>query len=131
MTARTSGRQYPLVLTLDLDYTTLTLADVVAQLPPNAVIVQAESIVDVASDDSGVATMDVDVGSEAIITVQNIKSLGDVESYTPAFPVHTVADDVKVSLAVGNEDATVGSGRVNIHYIVAGRANEVGEPGVA
>lgn len=131
MTARTSGRQYPLVLTLDLTYENVLLAGtVLAQLPPGAVITGGEIVIDTVWNDTGASTVTVAVGTEAILTTTNLEAAART-ALTLTSEEHTVADNVTVTLAAGNEDATAGAARLNIMYIVGGRANEVGEPGDA
>lgn len=100
------------------------LFDVIA-LPPNAVVTSGDITVETASNDSGTATVAVgdSVTNNRYLSATSIKSTGR----TPLVPTgfRGAGEDIRLTFANQNGDATAGKLTIRVSYIVTGRANEV------
>ena len=137
----TRGVQYPLTATfefdiaagdemLDINAALKTLAaggafDVINQ-PGSAVVIGGDVTVETASNDTGTATIAVgDAGSATrYLAATSIKAA----ARTPLVPTgynNTAGDNIRVTVANANGDATAGKVRLTVQYIILGRAHEV------
>jgi len=136
----TRGSQYPLVATFEASFgDTMVAADGVEKalfttggvfdalhLPQNSVAVGGEIIVDVASNDTGTATLSVgDVTSATrYATTVNLKALARTALTLTGF-LNDIGRDIRLTIANADGDALAGKFRVNVQYIIKGRVNEV------
>ncbi len=133
------GLQYPLVAEFTLNLTdTMVMTDGVEKaftvaapvadiigLPPNAVVVGGDVTVETVSDDTGTATIAVgDSGSATrYLTATSIKSAARTALTLTGFRGN--GEDIRITLANQNGNATAGKVTVRVQYIVTGRTNEV------
>lgn len=93
-------------------------------LPPGAILIGGEVVVDVASDDTGTATIAVgDAAAPArYLAATNIKAA----ARTPLVPtgLRTSGENLRITLANANANATVGTVTIRALYIINGRAQE-------
>lgn len=101
-----------------------TLADVIG-LPPNAVVIGGDLTVEVASNDSGTATVAVGDSASAAryLAATSLKAAGR----TPLVPTgyRGNGEDIRLTFANANGNATQGTVSVRVQYTVTGRSNEV------
>lgn len=97
--------------------------DVIA-LPPNAVVVGGDIAVEVASDDTGTATMSVgDSGSATrYLGATSIKSAARTALVPTGY--RGTGEDIRLTFANQNGNAANGKVSVRVSYIITGRANE-------
>jgi len=133
------GLQYPLVAEFTLNLTdTMVMTDGVEKaftvaapvadiigLPPSAVVVGGDVTVETVSDDTGTATIAVgDSGSATrYLTATSIKSAARTALTLTGFRGN--GEDIRITLANQNGNATAGKVTVRVQYIVTGRTNEV------
>lgn len=100
-----------------------TVYDVIG-LPPNAVLVGGDVTVETASNDSGTATIAVgDSGSATrYLGATSTKSAGRTALVPTGY--RGSGEDLRITLANQNGDATTGKVSVRAQYIITGRANE-------
>lgn len=93
-------------------------------LPPNAVLVGGDVTVETASNDSGTATIAVGDSNSAAryLAATSIKAAGRTALVPTGY--RGVGENIRLTLANQNGDATAGKLSVRAHYMVTGRANE-------
>ncbi len=93
-------------------------------LPPNAVVTSGDVTVETVSNDSGTATVKVgDSASDArYLGATSIKSAARTALVPTGF--RGAGEDIRLTFANANGDATTGKVTVRVQYIVSGRANE-------
>lgn len=134
------GLQYPLVAEFTFSLTdTFTMVDGVTRafgaagaatlaevipLPPNAVLVGGDLTVETASNDSGTATVAVgDSGSATrYLAATNLKATGRTALTLTGYRGN--GEDIRLTFANANGDATAGVVTIRAMYIVTGRTNE-------
>ena len=101
-----------------------TIFDVI-NLPSNAVVIGGDVTVDVVSNDSSTATIKVgDSGSDTrYLGATNIKAAARTVLVPTGF--RGAGENIRITLANANGDATTGKVSVRVEYIISGRANEV------
>lgn len=135
------GLQYPLVAEFTFNVTdTMTATDGVERafgvagaaaifdvlnLPPNAVLIGGELVVETASNDSGTSTVSVgDSGSAArYLAATSIKTAGRTALVPTGYRGN--GEDLRLTFANAGGGATAGTVTVRAMYTVAGRTNEV------
>ncbi len=131
--------QWPLVATFKFDITD-TFVDIagvtkafsaaapvfdIINLPSGAIVVGGQMMVTTVSDDSSTATLAVgdSVTANRYMAATSIKSAAStaftLTGYEPA------GLNLRVTLANAGANATVGTVRINVLFILSGRANEV------
>lgn len=138
----TRGSQYPLVASFEASFgdsmvatdgvekdlfTTGGVFDAI-QMPQGAEVIGGELVIDVASDDTGTAT--VSIGDATLATrygtTENLKSAAgtrialDLSGF-----VNTLGENLRLTIANANGDAAAGKFRVNVLYVIKDRVNEV------
>lgn len=97
----------------------------ISALPPNAVLIGGDVTVETVSNDTGTATITVgDSGSAArYLGATSIKAA----ARTPLVPTgyRGTGEDLRITLANANGDATTGKVTVRGTYMITGRSNEV------
>lgn len=101
-----------------------TLAEVIA-LPVNAVVVGGDLTVEVASNDSGTATVSVGDSASAAryLAATSLKTAGRTALVPTGYRGN--GEDIRLTFANANGNATQGTVSLRVKYIVTGRANEV------
>jgi hypothetical protein len=98
----------------------------VIPMPPNAVVVGGELAVEVASNDGG-ATATLKVGDSAndarYLAATSIKAAARTALVPTGY--RGVGEDIRITLANTNGDATAGTISLRVSYIITGRAQEV------
>ena len=96
----------------------------VVGLPPNSVVTGGDVTVETVSNDSGTATVKVgDTASDArYLSATSIKSAARTALVPTGF--RGAGEDLRLTFANQNGDATAGKVTVRVTYIVSGRANE-------
>lgn len=137
---KTRGSQYPLhaEVVLNIAADTVTATDgtvkalkaqaVVAELiplPPNATIVGGEIVVETASNDTGTSTMSVGDSASAAryLGATSLKAAARTALVPTGY--RGVGEDIRLTLANANGDATAGKVTVRVAYVIAGRMQEV------
>lgn len=94
-------------------------------LPPNAVVTSGDVTVETVSNDSSTATVKVgDSASDArYLGATTIKSAARTALVPTGFRGN--GEDIRLTFANANGDATTGKVTVRVQYLVTGRANEV------
>lgn len=94
-------------------------------LPPNAIVIGGDVTVETASDDTGTATVSVgdSLSAARYLAATSIKAVGR----TPLVPTgfRGNGEDIRLTFANQNGNATVGRVSVRVTYVVTGRSNEV------
>lgn len=136
---KTSGAQWPLVATFEFTVADAmknsagVLSDLdddgtfpVIPLPYGAQVIGGDFTVEVVSNDTGTHTVKIgDSGNDdrySNNTTIDLKSLGRT-ALTPTGYVN-VTDGIELLLAAGNADATTGSFKLNVLFVVEGRQSE-------
>jgi len=93
-------------------------------LPPNAVVTGGDVTVETVSNDSGTATVKIgDSANDArYLTATSTKSAARTALTLTGF--RGVGEDIRLTFANANGDATTGKVTVRVQYVVSGRANE-------
>lgn len=101
-----------------------TLADVIG-LPVNAVVVGGDLTVEVASNDSGTATVSVGDSASAAryLAATSLKTAGRTALVPTGYRGN--GEDIRLTFANAGGGATQGTVSLRVKYIVTGRANEV------
>lgn len=132
------GLQYPLVAEFTFNITdtfamtdgvtkafsvAAPIADIIA-LPPNAVVIGGELVVETVSNDSSTATLKVgDSGNDArYLGATSIKSAARTALVPTGY--RGTGEDIRITLANAGGDATAGKVTVRVQYIVQNRTNE-------
>lgn len=137
---KTRGSQYPLTAVFEFTITdemvgptgftktfneTSAVLDVI-NLPQGAIIVGGDMTVLTVSNDSGTAT--ISIGDPNIpakyLAATNIKALARTALIITGYEIAT-GDNVRITMANQNGDATAGKVRITVSYIVKNRVNEV------
>jgi hypothetical protein len=121
-----NGRQYPLFAEVTINVANLnesTVPVAAIKLPTNAMVIGGRVVVDTAFD---AATATLDVGDSTVANRYkndvNVAALGATE----LVPTGYVSDGADLIVTPVFADAvTVGSLRVQVEYVIAGRAHEV------
>lgn len=94
-------------------------------LPPGAVIVGGELVVNTASNDAGAATLSVGDSANATryLGATTIKTAGRTALTLTGY--NSLGEDIRLTISNATGGATTGSFTVRIAYVVAGRSNEV------
>jgi hypothetical protein len=100
----------------------------VINLPGNAVVIGGDLTVETASDDSGTATIAVgDSGSATrYLAATNLKAAARTALNLTGY--RGAGENIRLTIANQNGNATVGKATVRVMYTIQGRANEV-QPG--
>jgi hypothetical protein len=97
-------------------------------LPGNATVIGGELVVEVVSNDTGTATLA--VGDSALATrylaATNLKALARTALVPTGF--RGAGENIRLTLANANGNATTGKATVRVMYTIQGRGNEV-QPG--
>jgi hypothetical protein len=95
-------------------------------MPQNAVVVGGELVVDVASDDTGTATVSIGDATSATRygATENLKSAARVALDLTGY-VNSVGENIRLTIANANGDAAAGAFRINVMYVIEDRVNEV------
>ena len=136
----TRGSQWPMVASFEASFgdtmkatdgvekalfTTGGVFDVI-QMPQGAEVIGGELVVDVASDDTGTAT--VSIGDATLATrygtTRNLKATARIALDLTGF-VNTLGENLRLTIANAEADATAGKFRVNVMYVIKDRVNEV------
>jgi hypothetical protein len=101
-----------------------TIADVIA-LPPNAVVTAGDLTVETASNDSGTATVTVgdSVSSSRYLGATSLKAAARTALVPTGY--RGAGEDIRLTFANANGDATQGTVSLRVHYIITGRTQEV------
>lgn len=136
----TRGSQYPLVASFEASFgDSMVATDGVEkalftaggvfdaiQMPQGAEVIGGELVVDVASDDTGTAT--VSIGDATDDTrygaTEDLKSAARVALDLTGY-VNTLGENLRLTIANANGDAAAGKFHVNVMYVVRDRVNEV------
>ena len=102
---------------------TAVVVDPIA-LPPNAVVIGGDVTVETVSDESGTATIKVgdSTTDNRYLGATTIKSAACTALVPTGY--RGTGQDIRVTLANQNGDATAGKVSVRVEYIISGRANE-------
>ena len=108
--------------------TALSAASVVAdviKLPSAATLVGGEVVVETVSNDTGTATIAVGDSASATryLSATNIKAAARTALTLTGY--RGQGEDIRITLANANGNATTGKVTVRVQYVVANRANEV------
>lgn len=97
----------------------------VINLPPNALITGGDLIVETVSNDSGTATIKVgdSVNDARYLGATSIKSAARTALVPTGYRGN--GENLRITLANQNGDATAGKVRVRVDYVIDGRSNEV------
>lgn len=97
----------------------------VIKLPPNAVVVGGDMTVETVSNESGTATIKIGDSStdNRYLAATTIKTAARTALTLTGY--RGTGQDIRITLANQNGDATAGKVSVRVAYIVSGRANEV------
>lgn len=135
------GLQYPLVAEFTFNLTdTMVATDGTARafsaagaaaifdaigLPPNAVVVGGDLTVETVSDDTGTATVAIgdSASSTRYLAATNLKAAARTALTLTGF--RGAGEDIRLTFANANGNATAGKATVRVTYIVSGRTNEV------
>ena len=136
----TRESQYPLVAVFDIDManamkntsgvlTNFKATDGVFDailLPNNSIVIGGDITVVEASNDSGTATVKVgDATSDArYLAATTIKSTGRTALTLTGYE-NKSGENLRITLANQNGDATLGKVRVTVQYVIRGRSNEL------
>lgn len=93
-------------------------------LPPNAVVVGGDVTVETVSNDSGAATIAVGDSAVANRYLAATSTKAAARTALTLTGYRGVGENVRVTLANANGDATAGKVSLRVKYIVTGRANE-------
>jgi hypothetical protein len=98
----------------------------VSNLPPGAVVVGGEVIVEVAANDTG-ATATIKVGDSGSATrylgTTTVKTAGRSALVPTGY--RSAGEDIRITMANANGDSTAGTVTVRVLYTITGRTNEV------
>ena len=125
-----AGRQNLLYAVQEIDLATLGASgnyDAV-ELPSGAMFVSGALSVSVASDDSSTATLSIGVSGGAVdayLAATNVKAIADTAITGGSLAPLATATTLTVTPAFAGDDATVGTARVVVAYVIDGRATEV------
>ena len=119
---KSTARQWPLVAVVDFDY-----ADIPAQATYEAIDIPAGAIVtggilEIITPDTGNGTIAVHIGSTVLLAANDYDAAART-FFTETDVVSTAPDTVDIVVATAN--LTVGTFRLIVKYIIAGRTNEV------
>ena len=121
------GRQYTLVAETEIDFQHIAdtgVAVTTVKLPYGAQVVGGALIVDTAWNTTGTATLSIGDATTAnrYANAVNLKAAGRTALTLTGF----VSDgaDIRVTPALADTAATQGKARVQVHYVIAGRAHE-------
>jgi hypothetical protein len=94
-------------------------------LPPNAVVISGDVTVETVSNDSGTATVKVgdSVSDARYLGATTIKTAARTALVPTGF--RGAGEDIRLTFANANGDATTGKVTVRVTYLITGRANEV------
>lgn len=94
-------------------------------LPPAAVVVGGELVVNVVSNDATTATVSVGDSASATryLAATSVKALGRTALVPTGY--NGLGEDLRITVANGTGGATTGSYTVRLQYVIAGRSNEV------
>jgi len=100
------------------------VADIIG-LPPNAVVVGGDVTVETVSNDTGTATIAVGDSASAsrYLAATSIKTAGRTALVPTGY--RGSGEDIRITLANQNGNATAGTVTVRVQYVVTGRTNEV------
>ncbi len=104
-----------------------TVFDVMG-LPPGATVIGGDVSVEVASNDSGAATISVgdSVSATRYLAATSTKTVARTPLLTPGYKGN--GEDIRLTLSNAGGAATAGRVAVRVMYTVANRANEVQAP---
>lgn len=96
----------------------------VIPLPPNAVVVGGEMVVEVASNDASTATLAVGDSGNATryLAATNIKAVGRTALTLTGYRGN--GEDIRITFANAGGAATTGTISLRVQYTITGRANE-------
>jgi hypothetical protein len=101
-----------------------TVYDIIG-LPPNATVTGGDITVSTASNDSGTATISVGDSGSATRYASAVSTKSAARTaLTPTGYVGS-GENIRITLANANGDATQGTVTVRVQYVVSGRVNEV------
>jgi hypothetical protein len=97
----------------------------VIKLPQNAVIVGGDLVVETASNDSSTATLKAgdDADDDRYLAATSIKSAARTALTLTGYK--TDGSPIRITLANAGGDATVGTVRVRVEYVIQGKMDEV------
>ena len=110
--------------TVAFNATAGTVYDLI-QLPPNAVVIDGEVVVEVVSNDASTATIAVgdSVSATRYLSATSTKALGRTAMALTGY--RSNGEDIRITLANAGGGATTGTVTVRAVYVVKGRCNEV------
>ncbi len=120
--SKNSGRQYPLVASVDFGFADIATAGTyeAIDLPGGAIV--TGGVLEVITPDTGNGTIAVHIGSIVLLAAADYDSAA--RTFITETDVVTAAPDT-VDIVVAVASLTVGTFRLVIEYIIDGRANEV------
>lgn len=94
-------------------------------LPPGAIVTGGELVVNTVSNDTGAATVSVGDSASAAryLAATSVKAAGRTALVPTGY--NGLGEDLRITVANANGDATTGSYTLRVQYVIAGRSQEV------